>query len=110
MKLNMTEHRFPSWDGLAMFYRAWRPAEKAKRAVVIFHRGHEHSGRWAHLVDALAPEGFAVFAWDARGNGRTDGPRDDAPHFSAFCILISFSGPGPRSTEREKTWPRCRPR
>lgn len=82
--LTMTEHRFTSWDGLSMFYRAWRPAGKASRAVVVFHRGHEHSGRWAHLVDELAPAGAAVFVWDARGNGRTDGSRDDAASFSCY--------------------------
>ncbi|MBE9553564.1 MAG: hypothetical protein IMF05_08890, partial [Proteobacteria bacterium] len=37
-------------DGTELFYRAWLPAAKAGRAVVLFHRGHEHSGRWQDLV------------------------------------------------------------
>lgn len=82
--LTMTEHWFPSWDGLSIFYRAWRPVVRAQRAVVVFHRGHEHSGRWAHLVESLAPSDCAVFIWDARGNGRTAGPRDDAASFSCY--------------------------
>ncbi|MBK8870768.1 MAG: bifunctional alpha/beta hydrolase/class I SAM-dependent methyltransferase [Elusimicrobia bacterium] len=84
MSLTLSEHRFTSWDGLSIFYRAWHPLKKADRAIVVFHRGHEHSGRWTHLVDTLAPAGFAVFAWDARGNGLSEGPRDDAPHFTAY--------------------------
>ena len=52
---------------------------------MLFHRGHEHSGRWDDVIDALAPEGFTVFAWDARGNGRSHGPRDDAENFGCYA-------------------------
>ena len=69
----------------ALFYRAWRPSAPAGKILVLFHRGHEHSGRWEDVVDALAPEGFTVFAWDARGNGRSEGPRDDAENFGCYA-------------------------
>ena len=52
---------------------------------MLFHRGHEHSGRWEDVIDAIAPEGFTVFAWDARGNGRSHGPRDDAENFGCYA-------------------------
>lgn len=52
---------------------------------MLFHRGHEHSGRWDDVVEAIAPEGFTVFAWDARGNGHSEGARDDAEHFSWYA-------------------------
>ena len=55
------------------------------KLLVLFHRGHEHSGRWEDVIEALAPEGFTVFAWDARGNGRSEGPRDDAEHFGCYA-------------------------
>ena len=42
-------------------------------AIVLFHRGHEHGGRIAHLVDELDLPDFAFFAWDARGHGRSPG-------------------------------------
>jgi len=95
-----SEHWFTSGDGTSLFYRAWRPSappphRAGKRAagtpapagniLVLFHRGHEHSGRWADVIDALAPEGFTVFAWDARGNGRSEGPRDDAENFGCYA-------------------------
>ena len=60
-------------------------AAPAGKILVLFHRGHEHSGRWEDVVDALAPEGFTVFAWDARGNGRSEGPRDDAENFGCYA-------------------------
>ena len=80
-----SEHWFTSADGTSLFYRAWRPTAPAGKILILFHRGHEHSGRWEDVVDALAPEGFTVFAWDARGNGRSGGPRDDAENFGCYA-------------------------
>jgi alpha-beta hydrolase superfamily lysophospholipase len=81
----LSEHWFTTWDGTRLFYRAWRPATPSGRILVLFHRGHEHSGRWDDVVETIAPEGFTTFAWDARGNGRSDGPRDDAENFGCYA-------------------------
>ena len=56
----------------------FKAAPNAK-AVAIFHRGHEHSGRVTHVADGLADESLSYFAWDQRGHGRSDGERGDAP-------------------------------
>jgi alpha-beta hydrolase superfamily lysophospholipase/SAM-dependent methyltransferase len=72
------EHTACMRDGTELFYRAWLPAAKAERAVVLFHRGHEHSGRWQDLVDEIGLDDFAFFAWDARGHGRSPGARGNA--------------------------------
>src|SRR5512132_4689091 len=76
------EKTFQIHDGVALFYRYW-PAvsDSPKGAVVLFHRGHEHSGRMAHLADELDLPDFAVFAWDARGHGRSPGERGYSPSF-----------------------------
>ena len=50
-----------------------RCEQPARGAIVMFHRGHEHSGRMAHLVDELRLPDFDFFAWDARGHGRSPG-------------------------------------
>lgn len=71
-------------DGLELFYRAWHPESPARRALILFHGGHEHSGRFQELVEALALEETAVFAWDARGHGRSAGERGHADHFMAL--------------------------
>jgi alpha-beta hydrolase superfamily lysophospholipase len=73
-----SEHTFRTFDGTELFYRSW-PAAKARGAIVLFHRGHEHSGRLAHLVDELALDDFSFYAWDARGHGRSPGPRGFSP-------------------------------
>jgi alpha-beta hydrolase superfamily lysophospholipase/SAM-dependent methyltransferase len=78
------ERQFTTHDGTSLFYRYW-PATgaRAERAIVLFHRGHEHSGRLQHVVDGLGLDEFPMFAWDARGHGRSPGPRGDSPSFAA---------------------------
>src|SRR5579864_4466186 len=74
----MTENTFSSWDGAELFYRAWIPAKPTNHALLLFHRGHEHSGRWQETVDSLGLEDAAIFAWDARAHGQSPGERGAA--------------------------------
>jgi alpha-beta hydrolase superfamily lysophospholipase len=61
------EADFIAHDGTALFYRHWpATAPRCRGAIVLLHRGHEHSARVAHLVDELDLPDFAFFAWDAR--------------------------------------------
>ncbi|PYJ23206.1 MAG: hypothetical protein DME99_03595, partial [Verrucomicrobia bacterium] len=76
--MEATEHAMTSWDGAELFYRAWIPRENTDKAILLFHRGHEHSGRWQQTVDLLGLEDIAVFAWDARGHGQSPGERGAA--------------------------------
>lgn len=84
MPRSSTEHTFTADDGAAIFYRHWAATQStdAPRAVLLFHRGHEHSARWQELVDRIDLPNAHFFAWDARGHGNTEGPRGDAPSFS----------------------------
>ncbi len=71
-------------DGTELKYRYW-PAKQAsvkqKKSIVMFHRGHEHSGRMEHLVDELGLDDCDFFAWDARGHGLSPGKRGESPSF-----------------------------
>jgi alpha-beta hydrolase superfamily lysophospholipase/SAM-dependent methyltransferase len=79
-----TEHTLRLPDGAELFYRAWLPQTPTDQAVVLFHRGHEHSGRLADVVEALDLPDVAMFAWDARGHGRSPGDRGYAPSFATL--------------------------
>lgn len=60
----MEQHNtFTTQDGTALFYR-YRPAknDNSGKAVVLFHRGHEHSGRMMFLSDELGLDDFVFFA------------------------------------------------
>src|SRR6516164_3739466 len=73
--MEATERTFISWDGAELFYRSWIPNKAKDKALLLFHRGHEHSGRWQETVDSLGLDDVAIFAWDARGHGRSAGDR-----------------------------------
>lgn len=72
-------------DGTALFYRFWPALKPSNKALVLFHRGHEHSGRFQSVVEALGLEDVNVFAWDARGHGRSPGERGYA---DSFAVLV----------------------
>ncbi|MGP9545760.1 alpha/beta fold hydrolase [Psychrobacter sp. AOP7-B1-25] len=85
------ESCYNAYDGTAIYYRYWltmplvdmqkptiKKAAQPLRQVILLHRGHEHSGRLAELGQQFAAAGYQVFAWDARGNGRSGGIKDHA--------------------------------
>ena len=74
------DRTFTAHDGEALYYRMWPSLSQSSRgAIVLLHRGHEHCGRLTHLVHELNLPGFACFAWDARGHGRSPGKRGFSP-------------------------------
>ena len=84
------ERTFTAVDGVEIFYRHW-PSENQgsqtsnnKRAIILFHRGHEHSGRQQDVVDSLNMPEYDCFAWDARGLGKSPGVRGYAENFGIF--------------------------
>ena len=78
---SVEDHTFTTHDGVELFYRRWPASAPRRGCVVMFHRGHEHSGRMAHLVDELCLPEFDFYAWDARGHGESPGLRGDSPGF-----------------------------
>src|SRR5438105_3765978 len=82
--MQAAEETMTSWDGAQLFYRTWIPAEPVTKALLLFHRGHEHSGRWSEFVEMLGLRDVAIFALDARGHGRSPGERGSAENFGAM--------------------------
>lgn len=78
---------FDTFDGQSLFYRHWPATTDTdappERVIVLFHRGHEHSGRLQHVVDELDMPNVPMFAWDARGHGKSPGERGDSPSLTA---------------------------
>lgn len=93
-KIISTESGFHASDGTFIFYRYWlgRPLDALtssdKKVMVFLHRGHEHSARLTEMALAFVQAGYQVFAWDARGNGLSEGERDHAESFS--CLVADL--------------------
>jgi len=82
--LQPSEHTLTLRDGTELFYRAWLPEQRTTKALLLFHRGHEHSGRWRETVAALGLADVAAFAWDQRGHGHSPGERGSAPDLATI--------------------------
>jgi acylglycerol lipase len=67
------EGRFEGAGGVPIRWQAWLPERPAHTAIVIAHGVSEHGGRYGHVVDRLVPEGYALYAPDHRGHGRSGG-------------------------------------
>lgn len=75
---------FRTFDGTELFYRSWPPQASSDKALILIHRGHEHSGRLQNLLDTLDMPDFWAFSWDNRGHGKSPGERGHAPSYSAL--------------------------
>ena len=58
-------------DGTPLHTNRWLPEGPPKALVQIAHGLGEHSARYARLAEALTAAGYAVYATDHRGHGRT---------------------------------------
>jgi alpha-beta hydrolase superfamily lysophospholipase len=90
-------------NGVELYAQRWRPAAGVEpKAVVVLHHGlADHSARYAALAERLVRAGYAVWALDMRGHGRSAGARisfdsidvmlDD---LDAFLTLVREQEPG----------------
>ena len=81
---------FCSSDNIKIHYRSWNLSSDTKGIILLLHRGHEHSARMASMAEFFADHNYTVYGWDARGNGLSEGPRDDAESFSVFAKDLQF--------------------
>ena len=58
-----------------IFVRSWQPSGVARAVVVLCHGFNSHSGYYVRTGEALAARGFAAYALDLHGRGRSDGER-----------------------------------
>jgi acylglycerol lipase len=69
------EETVKSVGGLDIFVRSWQPAAAPRALVAICHGFNAHSGYFTWVGEQLVEQGFAVYALDLRGRGRSDGDR-----------------------------------
>lgn len=75
MEARHEEGRFAGAGGLEIYWQAWLPDGPPRAIVLIAHGGAEHGGRYAWTAGQLSARGYAVYAIDHRGHGRSAGPR-----------------------------------
>jgi acylglycerol lipase len=70
----MREEDFKGADGVRIHFRSWEPAT-VRGVVAICHGVNSHSGQHAWTAERFTERGFAVFAVDLRGRGKSEGER-----------------------------------
>src|SRR5262245_46464807 len=74
---------FVADDGVSLFVYRFLPDGQAKAMVHIAHGMAEHAGRYARVAEALTAAGYAVYANDHRGHGRTAASDADLGFFAS---------------------------
>jgi alpha-beta hydrolase superfamily lysophospholipase len=81
--------------GTEIWWQAWLPDGAPRATLVIAHGAGEHSDRYAHVGTGLVDAGYAVFALDHRGHGKSNGRRADIESLDAVVadlgILIELA-------------------
>ena len=78
------EGQFKGLRNLNLYYQCWLPSNEFKAILLIVHGLAEHSGRYTNLVNYFVPRGYAVYGFDQRGHGKSDGLRGYVDKFSNF--------------------------
>jgi len=95
------ESTFNGLGGLKLYYQWWLPETTPKAVLLLVHGYAEHSGRYTHLAEHFTRLGYAIYACDLRGHGRSEGPQayinrffDYIHDLRAFLNLVKEREPG----------------
>ncbi|HET9143927.1 lysophospholipase [Actinophytocola sp.] len=85
MTIEHVEGTFAGAGGGQIYWQGWVP-DAATGVVVIVHGLAEHGGRYAHVGQRLAADGYAVYTADHRGHGKSDGVRGNINRMSEVVV------------------------
>jgi alpha-beta hydrolase superfamily lysophospholipase len=80
------EGNFTGLEGLELYYQAWLPEGDPVAVLLLVHGLAEHSSRYGNVVNYLVPRGYAVYAPDHRGHGRSGGQRAHVERFDDYLV------------------------
>ena len=87
--MNYTEMEWKTKDNLKIVARYWKPETALKGAVCLVHGLGEHIGRYTHVGKFFNAAGYAFFAADMRGHGKSQGQRGHTPSIDVLMEDIS---------------------
>jgi len=85
----MNESNFKGVGGLNIFFRSWHPSGGARGVVTIVPGFNSHSGYYEWAASQLTADGFAVYAIDLRGRGKSDGERFYVQNFEDYVTDVA---------------------
>lgn len=86
--MNQHEGSLSGPRGARIFTQSWLPDAAPRAALLISHGLAEHSGRYHNLIERLVPQGYAAYALDHLGHGRSEGQRVYVERFSDYIAPL----------------------
>jgi acylglycerol lipase len=83
------EGRFQSVRDARIYWQAWLPDGEPKAVLLVVHGLAEHSGRYTHLAERMVSSGYAVYALDLVGHGRSEGARAFVRRFGDYTDPVA---------------------
>ena len=84
------ENHFMNHLDQKIFFQSWLPEEDPVAAILIIHGLGEHSGRYMNVVNHFVPLGYAVYALDHPGHGKSEGTRVYIDQFDDFIQTVEI--------------------
>lgn len=73
--MTTSKEEYIEGKGGRLFVRSWRPQGAPRAIIALCHGFNSHSGYYRWTADQLVSDGYAVYALDLRGRGKSDGER-----------------------------------
>lgn len=67
-----------------LYYQTWTPETEPTALLLLLHGLGEHSARYQHVADCFVARGYAVYALDHLGHGKSDGVPGYVDKFSHY--------------------------
>ena len=97
-----TDERIASADGRMLHMTTSLPEDRPRAVVVIVHGFNSHSGYYPWVAERLTASGFAVYTFDLRGRGKSEGERYFIESFQEYQddvhAVVSPAGSSPACT------------
>lgn len=87
--IDYREYLVKTADNSALYAQSWRPANPIG-VIIMVHGYAEHSGRYQWTALQLVDRGFAIYAFDLRGHGKSSGARKIIRFNDCFKDLAAF--------------------
>jgi acylglycerol lipase len=84
------EGTFKGARNISIYYQAWLPERKVKAVLFVVHGLGEHGGRYGNVVDHFVPLGYAVYALDHIGHGKSGGAREMVDRFEDYTDTLTI--------------------
>ncbi len=87
----MESYQIHSASGTQLFCKAWQPTDPPKAVLLIVHGLGEHMGRYEEMVKVFTDSQLAVFAFDHRGHGQSEGKKGHAESMEQLVGDVEYA-------------------